>query len=90
MEESEFLQTNTTYWNKGAGVEVSARGAFGGIGSLWNSSTFNLLNTNYCTHWILTKIIHKESGIHISLFNIYVPVLPFEKKKLLEYFERVP
>jgi hypothetical protein len=68
------------FWNKGAGAAVSARGASGGIGSLWNSSTFELLKTEHYIHWILTILLHKESGIQVSIFNLYVLVLLEEKK----------
>jgi hypothetical protein len=39
-----------------------------------------LLKTEHYTHWILTNLLHKESGIQVSIFNLYVPVLPEEKK----------
>jgi hypothetical protein len=80
LEEYEFLQTSERLWKKGAGVAVSARGASGGIGSLCNSSTLELLKKKNYTHWILTNLLHKESGIQVSIFNLYVPVLPEEKK----------
>jgi exonuclease III len=80
LEESEFLQTSARLWKKGAGVAISARGASGGIGSLWNSSTLEILKTKYYTHWILTNLLHKESGIQVSIFNLDVLVLPEEKK----------
>jgi exonuclease III len=86
---SDFLQSNTIFWKKGAGVVVSARGAFGGIGSPWSSSTFELLTTDHCTHWILTNLLHKKPGNRVCIFNIYVPVLPSKKKKMLEPFKRV-
>ena len=63
MEEAEFLQASTTFWKKGPVVAASARGASGGIGIVWNSSSFELLASEQCTHWILTTLFHKESGI---------------------------
>jgi hypothetical protein len=67
-------------WKKGAGATVSARGASRGIGSLWNSSKLKILKTEHYIHWILTILLHKESGIQVSIFNLYVPVLLEEKK----------
>jgi exonuclease III len=81
LEEHEFLQTSARLWKKGARVVVTAKGGSGGIGSLWNSSTFKLLKTEHYTHWILTNLLHKESGIQVSIFNLYVHVLPEEKKE---------
>jgi hypothetical protein len=67
-------------WKKGASAAINTRGSYGGIGSLWNSSTFKILKTKHYIHWILTILIHKESGIQVSIFNLYVPVLLEEKK----------
>jgi hypothetical protein len=80
LEEAEFLQTSATLWKKGAGATVNTRGASRGIGSMWNSSTFKILKTKQYIHWILTILLHKESGIQVSIFNPYVPVLLEEKK----------
>jgi exonuclease III len=91
LEESEFLQTSARLWEKGAGAMVSVRGASGGIGSLWNSSTLEILKIENYTQWILTILLHKESGIQVSIFNLYVLVLPEEKKvcwnKLREFLD---
>jgi hypothetical protein len=80
LEESEFLQTGAMLWKKGASATVSTRGASGGIGSLWNSSTFEILKTQHYIHWILTILLQKELSIQVSIFNLYVPILLEEKK----------
>ena len=40
-------------------------------------------------HWLFTKLLHKDSGHQVSLFNLYVPVLLAEKRiywDSLKYF----
>ena len=73
--EQEFLKVSNFFWKKGEGVAVSARGASGGLGTLWNSSKFELVHTTSYTHWILTILHHKDLGHLVSIFNI--------KKKLV-------
>ena len=75
MEKEVFLQVSRKFWNKGGGLAVSSRGASGGIGMLWNTQKFELIETNQSTYWILTKLLHKDSNIQVSLFNIYAPVM---------------
>ena len=82
MEKQAFLQVSGNFWKKGGGLAVSSRGASGGIGTLWDDQKFELSETKHCLHWILTKLLHKESNIQVSLFNIYVPALYAEKKKI--------
>ena len=40
-------------------------------------------------HWIFTKLRHKESGIHVIIFNIYVPVFLLEKKECWKSIQNV-
>ena len=56
MEELAFLQASQFFWKNGNGIVVSARGASGGLGELWNSTNFDL------------TLFHKHSlDIHNSL-----------------------
>ena len=80
MEEACFLQLAPFFWKFFEGLAVSARGASGGIGSLWRKDGFNLIHSVSNTHWILSILLHKDSSIQLSLFNIYVPILYMEKK----------
>ena len=75
LEEHEFLQSRSSFWKKGEGVTVSARGDSGGIITLCNPSKFDLFHSSSCTHCIFTSLCHKELGHLVSLLNIYVPVL---------------
>jgi exonuclease III len=89
LEEQQFFQTRKSFWNSGEGVAVSSRGASGGLGTLWNPSKFDLIQSFTCTHWIFTNLCHKDTGLQVSLFNIYVPVLLAEKRdcwKLIQDF----
>eukprot|EP00253_Pinus_taeda_P022199 PITA_22199 len=68
---------------------VSARGASGGIASFWDSSKYDLTHEESCHHWIFTQLLHKDSGQQVSMFNLYAPVSPAEKKfcwDSLQYF----
>ena len=43
MEDNPLLQTSKTFWRKGPGRAVSAKGASGGFASLWDSSKYELI-----------------------------------------------
>ena len=49
--------------------------------------SINLSSLNPSNTHIRSKLLHKEANIHVSLFNIYVPNIFAEKKRLLELFE---
>lgn len=76
-----LLQASKVFWHKGQGRAVSARGTSEGIASFWDNSKYDLIHEERCPHWLLTKLLHKESGHQVSMFNLYALVLPSEKKK---------
>jgi exonuclease III len=80
LEENDFLQSSKKFWNKGGTKAVSARGASGGLGTLWNASKLNMVAEKQNVHWLFTKFQHQESKEVFSLFNVYVPVNAGEKK----------
>ena len=80
MEEESFLHSAPLFWKFGEGLAASARSASRGIGTLWKKDAFELIHSTSNTHWILSILLHKDSGIQLSLFNIYVPILYMEKK----------
>jgi exonuclease III len=80
MEEQDFLQASKSFWRKGQGIAVSARGASGGLGTFWETSKYDLISSEACMHWVFTSLLHKEMGRLVSLFNLYVPVLFSEKR----------
>ena len=63
MEKEAFLQVSGNFWKKGGGLPVSSRGASGGIGMLWDDKKVELIESKHCLHWILTKLLHKDSNI---------------------------
>jgi exonuclease III len=81
MEEEDLLRVSNSFWKKGPGRAVSARGASGGLATFWDSSNLELVEEAGTTHWLFTKLYHKGSGHLVSLFNLYVPVLVNEKKE---------
>ena len=74
MEDLALLQASKTYWRKGHGKAVSARGASRGIATFRDTSKYDLEAEERSIHWIFTNILHKDSGHSVSLFNVYVPV----------------
>jgi exonuclease III len=80
MEEKDFLNTTKALWKTSQGIAESARGASGGLGTLWNTMKFDLIKSETRMHWIYTNLLHKESGRLVSLFNLYVSVLLEEKR----------
>ena len=50
LEEFVLLQASKTFWEKGQGKEVSARGASGGIDTFWDSSKLDLIEEEESTH----------------------------------------
>ena len=81
MEEPETIQASKKFWKKGEGRAVNARGASGGLATFWNSTTLDLLEDHSTIHWLFTKFQHTASGLQISLFNIYAPILLSEKRE---------
>jgi ribonuclease HI/exonuclease III len=80
LEKEDFLRASIKFWKKGPARAVSARGASGGIATLWDDSKLDFIEEETSTHWIYTKLLHKRSGLLVSLFNLYVPVAITEKK----------
>ena len=81
LEEDDLLRASKSFWKKGSSRVVSARGALGGLATFWDSSKLELVKEEGTIHWLFTKMLHKESGHLVSLFNMYVPVSYFEKKE---------
>eukprot|EP00253_Pinus_taeda_P010309 PITA_10309 len=80
LEDSAFLQASRKFWKKDGAHATSARGASGGLGSLWNPNKFSLISESLNTHWNLLKLQHLESKEIISLVNVYAPNNAGEKK----------
>ena len=81
MVEETLLRARNSFWKKGPGRAVSARGASGGLETFWDSAKLDLVEEEGTTHWLFTKLYHKESGHYVSIFNLYVPVSFVEKKE---------
>ena len=60
MEDFVLLQTSKAFWKKGQGKAVSARGASRGIATLWDNSKYDLETEESGTHWLFTKLLHKD------------------------------
>jgi len=81
LEEKQILTYGDKKWKKEEGIVVSARGASGGLATLWSENTFDVLNSFAKQHWIFTELTHKKFGLNFSLFNIYTPNQYKEKRE---------
>ena len=81
MEDNEFLQISKKFWKGSSGQAVSARGASGKLGSLWNPLKYRLVTELHNTHWLFLKLQPLDSREALSLFNVYVPTNIGEKRE---------
>ena len=87
MEDSILYQDGNTFWKKGKGKAISSRGASGGLATFWDTSKFELINEECSMHWLYTNLCHIDSFLQVSLFNLYVPNLLYEKQNCWETLE---
>ena len=80
MEEATFLHVSQKVWKKRGKVAISSRGAFGGIGTLWDDKKFEAIDIKYSSSWILTLLRQKDTNTLVRIFNIYAPNSYAEKK----------
>ena len=83
IEEDALLLISKNKWNLTSGKAVSARGSCGGLAILWCEDNFQLKNEYATQHWIFSELLHYNSKITFSLFNLYVPVNYGGKKRML-------
>lgn len=55
------------------------------MGTLWDTFKYDLLEEESCMHWIFTRVLHKETGQQVSLFNLYASVLLSEKRECWDF-----
>jgi len=79
MSQQDVLRTLSNVCKGSQGVPEDARGASGGICTLWDASRIDMISSHICMHWIHTKVHHKSTGCQGSIFNIYAPQLLGEK-----------
>jgi ribonuclease HI/exonuclease III len=79
MSQQDVLRTLSKAWKGSQGVAGNARGASGGICTLWDASRIDMISSHICMHWIHTKVHHKSTGCQVSIFNIYAPQILGEK-----------
>ena len=79
MSQQDSVKVLKNAWSS-QGVASNARGASGGLCTMWNASKLDLIHSDPRKHWICTQLLHKESGQIVSLFNIYVPQHIDEKR----------
>jgi exonuclease III len=80
MSQQDSLKASRNAWKNSQGIAENARGASGGLCTLWNTTKIELLNSDTRMHWIHTSLLHKDSGVQVNLINIYVPQHIEEKR----------
>lgn len=84
MEDKAFLHITRKLWKRSEGQAVSARGASGGLGTLWNANKFSKIKKIANTHWLLSKLQHVDTDETLCLFNVYAPASAGDKKSCWE------
>ena len=79
MEDKSFLHISKKLWKKSEGQAVSARGASGGLGTIWNANKFSRIKEVFNTHWFFSKLQNVDTNEILYLFNVYSPVSVGEK-----------
>jgi hypothetical protein len=60
-------------------VAIGARGASGGLCTLWNTDHFQLEEIHQALNWIMVNLLHLPSGMNYHIVNIYMPNNYWEK-----------
>jgi exonuclease III len=73
LEENLFLQSSKRFWKKGGINATSARGASGGLGTLWNDSKYKMVSGKKmytgCSQNFNTKTRWKFSAFSTFMFR---------------------
>eukprot|EP00253_Pinus_taeda_P023598 PITA_23598 len=67
------FQNHTKRSKNYSGTTISATGASGGIGTIWNKNKWELINQNSHSWWVRTDIQNKASKEEYIIYNIYAP-----------------
>lgn len=79
MEDKVFLHIGKKLWKRSEGQAISAQGASGGLGTLWNANKFSKVKEVVNSHWLFTKLKHVKSDETLCLFNVYATISAGEK-----------
>jgi exonuclease III len=89
LQGDEALREMKQIWNPGSGAAISARGASGGICTVWNAQTFKEEQRVDSNHWTLVKLKHLQIGITYPICNVYMPNNFWEKKDCWETLMKI-
>lgn len=84
MKGKDVLLEMQKIWKTSIGAAISARGASGGICTLWNPKIFHLDSKYEVAHWLMTKLVHLPSGKAFPIINVYMPNNYWEKVECWE------
>jgi exonuclease III len=84
LQGEEALREIKQIWNPSSGAALSARGASGGICTVWNTQIFKEEQRVDSNHWMLVKLKHLQTGIIYPICNVYMPNNFREKKDCWE------
>jgi exonuclease III len=77
----EALREMKQIWKTSSGTTLNARGASGGICTMWNTHLYREEQIVESTHWTLVKLKHLQSGIIYPICNVYMPNNYWEKRE---------
>jgi exonuclease III len=89
LQGSEALREMKQIWKTSSGTTLNARGASGGICTVWNTQFFREEQTVESTHWSLVKLKHLQSGITYPICNVYMPNNYWEKRECWESLMKI-
>jgi hypothetical protein len=81
MKSKEVTKIGKILWKTNNLITKDVRGASGRICTLWNEHKVSLTYQFKMKHWILTKVLHKQSNLTFSIINVYRSSNPSEKSE---------
>jgi hypothetical protein len=72
-----------------SGIALNARGASGGICTVWNTKIFREEQKLESSHWMLVHLKHLQSGIIYPICNVYMPNNYWEKIECWESLMKI-
>jgi hypothetical protein len=79
MKAYEVSKLGNCLWKSSNLISEDARGASGGLCTLWSDQEVRLEHHINSQHWILTKFYHMHRSSIFTIINVYMPVNPSEK-----------
>ena len=89
MQGTYALREMQQIWKESDGATLNARGALGGICTIWNTTVFREEHRLESTHWVLVHLKNLPPGIIYPIFNVYMPNNYWEKIECWESLMKI-